>query len=452
MNASVFSCGGRLAVALAAAWTLCASAQVVTEAEKLNPNTSAELQAFKAKVQAANPGLDVVSVEADVVKRAVLAPRPQPQNPKIAIFVKNQTTVTGMDDEVDGVRDRISAELAGAGLIVLDKTVIADSFNRFKVTTAEERAGLVDGVFTGGSTVRVAQMLGCDYIMLVSIVGASHTVRAAGDKPVTVFTLRMTSKVNEAAQGSSVYGSNWTNKLPVPGQYVDGTDAMNYYNDLVDQWAAATGQEIAAKMPTWRRAEPADSAMVEFSVASTIDQLIQGLETGVRAPNELLDEMRRTVGGVTVEVDGMTVGSCPGVFKATPGMHQLRVSRPWMKPWQQTVNIQQGATFRVALELSDDGVQRFTSLEGFRASVAINYAEAAMRKGASINFSSQPWREAAAGNAGNAAAPAQQAVPAQPAVPAQQAAPVQQGAPAQPPAVPAQEAVPVQPAAPAVQQ
>jgi hypothetical protein len=386
-------------VAALALWACGALGQVVTEAEKLDPKASAELQAFKAKVQASNPNMDVVSVEADVVKRAVLAPRPQPQNPKIAIFVKNQTRTPGMDDEVDGVRDRISAELAGAGLIVLDKAEIADGFNRFKVTTAEERAGLIEGIFTGGSTVRVAQMLGCDYIMLVSIVGASHLARNAGDKPVTVFTLRMTTKVNEAAQGSSVYGSNWSNKLPVPG--AAGADAMNYYNDLIDQWAAATGEEIAGKVQTWRRAEPADATLVEFSVSSTVDELIQGLESGVRAPNELLDEMRRLVGGVTVELDGATVGSSPGTFKASPGLHQLRITRQWMKPWQQTVNIQPGATFRVALELSDAGLQRYQSQEGFRAAVAIGYAEAAMRKGVKINFDTAAWRDVAIGNRGN---------------------------------------------------
>ena len=389
-----------LTFACAAAMAACAvRAQVVTEAEKLDPNASAELQAFKARVKAANPGMEVVSVEADVVKRAVLAPQPQPQNPKIAIFVKNQTRVPGMDDAVDGVRDRISAELAGAGLIVLDKAEIADGFNRFKITTAEERAGLVNGIFTGGSTVRVAQMLGCEYVMLVSIIGASHTARMAGDKAVTVYTLRMTTKVNEAANGSSVYGSNWTNKLPVPGQYTDGGDAMNYYEDLFDQWSTATGEEIAGKVATWRRAAPVDTALVEFSVSSTVDELIQGLESGVCAPNELLDEMRRLVGGVTVELDGATVGSSPGTFKATPGLHQLRVSRQWMRPWQQTVNIQQGATFRVALELSDAGLQRYRSLEGFRAAVAIGYAEAVMRKGVKINFDTAAWRDV--GNKGS---------------------------------------------------
>jgi hypothetical protein len=392
----------RLTVATAALLALSLSAQVVTEAERVNPATSPELQAFKSKVQAANPGLDVVSVEADVVRRAVLAPRPQPHNPKIAIFVKNQTRTAGMDDEVDGVRDRISAQLAGAGLIVMDKAEIADGFNRFKTTTAEERAGLIEGIFTGGSTVRVGQMLGCDYIMLVSIIGASHLARNAGDKPVTIFTLRMTSKVNDVVQGLSVYGSNWTNKLPVPGQYTEGADAMNYYNDLIDQWAAATGEEIAGKVQTWRRAEPADATLVEFSVSSTVDELLKGLESGVRAPNELLDEMRRLVGGVTVELDGATVGSSPGTFKASPGLHQLRVTRQWMRPWQQTVTLQAGATFHVALELSDAGLQRYQSQEAFRAAVAIGYAEAMLRKGVKINYDTAAWRDVSTGsNRGN---------------------------------------------------
>jgi len=386
---------------LALAGVFSARAQVVTESEKLDPKSSADLQAFKAKVQASHPNLDVVSVEADVVKRAVLAPRPQPNNPRIAIFVKNQTRTPGVDDEVDGVRDRIAAELAGAGLIVMDKAEIVDGFNRFKVTTAEEREGMVDGIFTGGSTVRMAQMLGCDYIMMVSIVGASCMARNAGDKPVTIFTVRMTTKVNEAAQGSSVYGSNWTNKLPAPGQYTNGSDALNYYNDLFDQWATATGQEIASKAQTWRRVEATDVNLVDFTVSTTVDALVQGLESGVRAPNELLNEMRHVVGGVTVELDGMTIGPSPATYRTTAGLHQLRISRQWMNPWQQTVNIQPGSNFHVALELSPAGLQQYQSQENFRASMALSYAEAAMRKGVKINFDTSAWRDVAIGNKGN---------------------------------------------------
>jgi hypothetical protein len=322
-------------------------------------------------------------------------------NPKIAIFVKNQTKVPGMDDMVDGVRDRISAELAGAGMIVLDQAEIASGFNRFKVTTAEERAGLIDGVFTGGSTVRVGQMLGADYIMVASIISIDRASLTVSGKQMISFALRMTVKVSEAVQGSSVYGDTWTRKYPVTAENAAGTDASFYYNDLLDVWAKETGEKIAEKSKTWRRVEAAPVQLVSFTVSTTIDELIQGLESGVRAPNALLDEMRRIVGGATVQIDGAAVGSSPGTFQVAPGMHQMRISRQWMKDWQQTVNIQNGSNFKVGLELSDAGLQRFQSLEKLRAQVAKDYAEAMALKGVKVNFDTAAWRDVSVGNKGN---------------------------------------------------
>jgi len=367
-----------------------------TVSQPVNPANSAELQAFKEQVQAANPDMKVISVNA--VREATMVSVP---NPKIAIFVKNQTKFPGMDDMVDGVRDRISAELAGAGLIVLDQAEIASGFNRFKVTTAEERAGLIDGVFTGGSIVRVGQMLGADYVMVASIISADRATLMVSGKQMVSFTLRMTVKVSEAVQGSSVYGDNWTRKIPTTAENAAGTDASVYYNDLLDAWASETGAKIAEKAPAWRRVEAAPVQLVNFSVSTTIDELIQGLESGVRAPNELLDEMRRIVGGATVEIDGATVGSSPGTFQVAPGMHQMRVKRAWMKDWQQTVSIQNGSNFKVALELSDAGMQRFQSLEKLRAQVALDYAEAMALKGVKVNFDTAAWRDVAIGNKGN---------------------------------------------------
>jgi hypothetical protein len=322
-------------------------------------------------------------------------------NPKIAIFVKNQTKVAGMDDMVDGVRDRISAELAGAGMIVMDQAEIASGFNRFKVTTAEERAGLIDSVFTGGSTVRIGQMLGADYVMVASIISADRAALMVGGKQMMSFTLRMTVKVSEAVQGSSVYGKPWVGKYPVTAENAAGTDATVYYNELLDNWARETGVEIADKSKTWRRVEAASVQMVSFTVSTTIDELIKGLESGVRAPNDLLDEMRRIVGGATVEIDGATVGSSPGTFQVAPGLHQLRVKRAWMKDWQQTVTIQNGSNFKVGLELSDAGLQKFQSLERLRAQIAKDYAEAMALKGVKVNFDTSAWRDVSVGNKGN---------------------------------------------------
>ncbi len=373
--------------------TIAFSQNAVTVSQPVNPTNSAELQAFKQQVQAANPGMEVISVSA--VREATLVPAP---NPKVAIFVKNQTRVAGMDDMVDGVRDRIAAELAGAGLTVMDQAEIVAGFNRYKVTTAEERAGLIDGVFTGGSTVRVAQMLGADYVMVASIISADRMAMTVSNSRTTVFTLRMSVKINEAVQGASVYGDNWTRKYPVAEADAAGSDSLAFYNDLLDTWARETGVKISEGVKAWRRAETAPVQLVSFSVSTTIDELIQGLESGVRAPNELLDEMRHIVGGATVQIDGAAVGSSPGTFQVAPGLHQMRVSRQWMKDWQQTVNIQTGSNFRIGLELSDTGMQRFQSLEKLRAQIAKDYAEAMALKGIKVNFDTAAWRDVSVGN------------------------------------------------------
>ena len=394
---------------------LCAAAlgqtiQTVSEAEKLDPKTSADLQAFKERVKAANPGLDVVRVEADVVRRAVLAappPPPPPKPPVMAVFVKNHTktasrddlsnayrdqnsTVPIMDDQVDGIRDRLAAEIAGMDFIVMDSAEIGAAFNRYKITTAEERAGLIAGLFTGGSVTRVAQMLGADYILTASIVGASQMRRPAGDRGVTIYTLRMATKVLDATTGGSVYGKNWSNKRPVPMGNSD--DAMAIYDDLIDMWVEDTGADLAAARPRWRAPTAYNGALASFTVTTTLDDIFKPLETTVDASKPVKDELRVVAGGITVEVDGAAVGSSGGTFRARPGLHQLRVSRQWMTPWTGTVNIIDGAVFNVALELSAEGFQHYKNKETLRAELALAYAEAAFRAGCRVNFDTTNWQ------------------------------------------------------------
>lgn len=364
----------------------------VVVSEALPAEESTELQAFRDKVSSAYPDMEVVSVEGNVT--AELAPRPEPPKPapRVAIFVKNQSTKLFLNDEVDAMRDTISAELAGLGMVILDSSQIVEEFRRYKVTTMEERMGLVDGLFTGGSVTRVAQMLQCDYIITVSLLNADMRSRNMGGDNINTYNLRLATKVIEAGEGSSVFGKNFDERYPV-NTAQSSADDMVYYHDLVDSAARKVGEALAASAPKWRAPTPAETRMVSFKVRTTIDQLIDGLENGVRAPNELLDEMRRIVGGVTVELDGATIGSTPGTFKATPGLHQVRINRQWMQPWQEVVNIYDGLELNVGLELSTEGLAKFQSLEGFRAACAVTYAEAAWRKGIKVNYDTAAWRD-----------------------------------------------------------
>lgn len=389
MNAKqIMSIGAAMLCAAVLAQT--PGVQTVSEVE--SRQTSADLQAFKARVAAANPGLDVVKVEEDVVRRAVLAPPPPPpprKAPVMAIFVKNQTKTPGMDDQIDGIRDRLAAEVSGLDFIIMDSNEIGAAFNRYKITTAEERAGLIAGLFTGGSVTRVAQMLGTDYILTASVIGASQMSRVAGDRPVTIYTLRMATKVLDATTGGSVYGRNWTNKRPTPQ---NGDDAMGHYDDLIDMWVQETAADLAAARPRWREPTAYAGTLVPFTVTTTLDDIFKPLETTVDASKPVKDELRVVAGGITVELDGAAVGSSGGTFQARPGLHQLRVSRQWMVPWTGTVNIQSGAVFNVALELSDEGFRHYRNKEVLRAELALAYAEAAFRRGCRINFDSSSWQ------------------------------------------------------------
>ncbi len=365
--------------------------QTVSEVE--SRKASADLNAFKARVAAANPGLDVVKVEEDVVRRAVLAPPPPPpprKAPVMAIFVKNHTKTAGMDDQVDGIRDRLAAEVSGLDFIVMDSAEIGAAFNRYKITTAEERAGLIAGLFTGGSVTRVAQMLNADYILTASIIGASQMNRVAGDRAVTIYTLRMATKVLDATTGGSVYGKNWSNKQPVPQG--NGDDPMGHYDDLVDMWVQETGEDLAAARPRWRGPTADSGVLASFTVKTTLDDIFTPLATTVDASKPVQDELRVVAGGISVAIDGAVIGSSGGTFRARPGLHQMTVSRQWMTPWTQTVNISEGAVFNVALELSDEGFRHYRNKETLRAELALAYAEAAFRRGCRINFDSAAWQ------------------------------------------------------------
>jgi hypothetical protein len=205
--------------------------------------------------------------------------------------------------------------------------------------------------------------------------------------------------VLEAAQGTSVFGQNFQERYPVKSAGASA-DPLTYFHDLVYASSEKIGAALAAGSAAWRKPDAAGAELVTFTVRTTIDDFIDGLEHGVRAPNSLLDEMRRVVGGVTVELDGAAVGSSPGAFKASPGMHQLRITRQWMQPWQRTVQIYEGAEFNIGLEFSTEGLAKFKSLEGFRALTALTYAEAAYLKGITINFDTANWRDVYGGGYG----------------------------------------------------
>ena len=319
---------------------------------------------------------------------------------KVAVFVQNRTRERALDDEIDGIRDRFSAALAAVdGLQLVDSSQVADTFRKYKVTAEEEKRELVDGVFSGGSVPNIARMLNCDYIIAVSVVGASSMHRKMGESMNTVFTLRMATKVMDAAGANVGSVPNWSGTFPVLDE--GGDDPMNYYNILIDRWTSEAVNQVAQGALKWRAPTALASATVAFRVTTSIDRVVSELESQTKGANgEMLAELRKVVGGATVELDGAVVGTAPGEFRAAPGLHQLKIRRQWMQTYSATVNISEGMQLDIALELSEAGLAKWGTAEAIRADVAKRYGEAAYQRGVKVNIDTSKWRDGAIGAPG----------------------------------------------------
>lgn len=297
------------------------------------------------------------------------------ENKKVAVFVQNRTQTPGMDGATGAIRERIVSGLAEIeDLTVVDSTMATDAFN---------------------ASPNVAKALGCDYVIVVGIVGASSMKRLVGGRTSTVFSLRMSMKVTDVSGAAMDGMPTWSQKLPV----LDAAgDPMGFYDTLLDQWAEDAVAAIAQKHAKWRTPTAEAVAAVPFLISTTADRPIAALESQTKGvKSELLAELRKVVGGATVAIDGITVGTAPCQIKATPGLHRLKVSRAWMNPFEETISVTDGGSLEVSLELSAEGIAKWGTMEKVQADAAARYAHAAMERGVKVNIDTTNWRDAALG-------------------------------------------------------
>ena len=290
---------------------------------------------------------------------------------KIAVFVQNKSGVPALDAQIGNIRERIVAAFAEVdGFQVVDSTLAAEAFL---------------------SSPNIAKAVGCDYAAVATILRAGATRRNLNGRLNTVFSLRMAFKVTDA-NGVSVDGMpTWTEKFPVLDADSDPTE---YYDTLLDRWEADMTVAVATKAAKWREPAATDAALVKFHVQTSVDRTISELESQTKGVSgEQLQELRKVVGGASVELDGVVIGSAPGEFATTKGLHKLRVTRPWMDPYEATVSIQDGTSLDLALEMSDEGVRKWGTVEALRADIARRYAQAASERNVKVNIDTSGWRD-----------------------------------------------------------
>ena len=302
---------------------------------------------------------------------------------KIAIIVQNRGSAA-FNDKVPVLEDLVSSRVAGKGFSVISRDDVTRSLKDYSTGKDPngELGALDRSLEDNSSALRLAQNLGADYILVPSIVSLGTEKKNYSGNGINTLNithkLRVTYKIVEAGQGGAVRGGAFTSEKTIRQTADLQTESSDVINELLDDAADQLASAIVQNAPSLS-AEVAKAAMVNFNVACTMTDprqqpiLISAL--GITADNHVVltnQPIAVQAMDVTVELDGVALGSAPGSFQGRPGLHKIHLSREGFDPWERTINIYDGQNLRVALQMSNAGYARWADTTAFLATLDAN--------------------------------------------------------------------------------
>ena len=337
-------------------------------------------------------------------------------NRKIAIIVENRADA-GLNDKVSVLEDLVASRVAGKGFSVISRDVAVNALKTYtsvgvaadaksattvkatlspdhatahveaaqadsaKISATPDTTKLDQALSDNTSALRLAQNLGADFILIPSITGYGTEKKAYTGNGIQTLNithrLRVSYKIVEANEGGAVRGGSFVSESTTRDTASLQTDSTDTLNSLLDDAADQLATAISASAKSLP-AEVAKAAMVNIHVACTMtdprQQPILISAMSVSADNKLVVNQPVPVQAidVTVELDGVALGSAPGDFKARPGLHKIRLAREGFDTWERTINVYDGQTLRVALQMSADGYAKWKDTTDFLATLDAN--------------------------------------------------------------------------------
>ena len=299
-----------------------------------------------------------------------------------AIFVFNRAGNKG-DPLRQPLEDMATTQIAGLGWKVISRELTTKALREYpdplKAKGQDSFPGAsLDAVLSNNtSALRLAQNLGARYLLSVAVTSLTQrnqTITAYGNKIAqTIKTLRISYRLAEGAQGQTLISDTVTTSHTQRQTEFEVTIADSETPlQLLAEACAKMRESIQSKL-----AIQADSFAQQN--AASVDARptfeIVPIVNGINIPDVIVDQSgNATTGtksypvsasGVTVELDGVVIGTAPGAFKTNAGIHKMRLSRQGLKDWERTVNIFDGQKLSVAMELDNQGHQRWKETTAF---------------------------------------------------------------------------------------
>jgi len=292
-----------------------------------------------------------------------------PQRRVAAIFVKDRGEVP--PEKVMVMEDYLVAQVGDLCFTTLSREDVINAVKRLAAQganagTVQDPQAEADRLFSDqASALALTRFMEADYALVISLTALAPQLKdfeGYGVKTqVLSQTLDATYRLLDRASGGVIDSG-----MASATEQVRGTANLQQRVDLIDplirKVSADLTQVMARRCAKAPLPEPASLGGAGFTVSCTM--------LDVSVPDIVLDPStgRFTVTanpltlsplGVQVEVDGAAVGSTPGTFRTTPGLHKLRLRAPGFRPWEGTVNVTDGFNLRVAMQMDDQAFTRW---------------------------------------------------------------------------------------------
>jgi len=165
---------------------------------------------------------------------------------KAAVFVSNRAG-KDYDDKVAALEDYVTGQVTDLGISVISRETAANAVAKLDGAAANATDA---ALAQGSSAVRLAQTLGADYLLQVTLSGfdtSARTIDAYGVKAVNVTdTVRVTYKILDGTTGASLTADTVKASKLVQQSGTSASAQVDVLDDLLSEAA----QKVAASLKT----------------------------------------------------------------------------------------------------------------------------------------------------------------------------------------------------------
>ncbi|MSR18737.1 MAG: PEGA domain-containing protein [Phycisphaerales bacterium] len=313
---------------------------------------------------AASPTQSTPSLAAPSAASARAQDRPL----RLAIFIKDRADNVP-DERVMALEDQLATFFTARDFQVLRREDVMNAVAAFAVAGANSGTGLggapdADQLLSDRtSALRLAENLSADGLLMAAV--DSYDTQTFDYKSAdsgletrsTEFTLRVTWQVLDGATGASISAGS---AAPSKRVRINQQGELPYQplNELLE----VAARQMGAAAQTALRGD------IERPIAASAGSV--PVQLGVFLTDLYLPDVVRTADGdwkvttgkvgigpmnVTIELDGLAVGTAPSTLGFSPGLHRLRLTRSGLEPVEQMINVRPGLALNIPMKMTPEG-------------------------------------------------------------------------------------------------